>query len=184
MKKPLSYYLGNLLIISSFLGFLYIGLPVLKVYLFPSQMPSPAAREFALWIPKIKAAGKIIPDVDPWNEKEYKAALKNGIALGKGFALPGQKGVTYLFAHSSGMPWELTHYNTVFLRLGELEKGDTFTIWYKNKEFRYQVSKKKIVNPQEVTAVTGETTDEVIIQTCTPLGTDWQRLLIYAQEMK
>lgn len=184
MKKPIGYYLGNSLIVLSLVSFLYIGIPVLKVYLFPSPIPSSSSREFALWIPKIRASGKIIPNVDPWNEKEYKEALKNGIALGKGFSLPGQKGIIYLFAHSSGMPWELTHYNTVFLRLGELEKGDRFIIWYKGKEFNYIVSKKRIVNPRDVSAVTGEKTDEVIIQTCTPLGTDWQRLLIYAQEIK
>lgn len=180
MKKPLTYYIGNALILLSLAGFSYIGLPVLQAYLFPSQIPGPESRAFALWIPKIHAAGKIIPNVDPWNETAYKAALKNGIALGKGFALPGQKGVMYLFAHSSGMPWELTHYNTVFLRLGELDKGDTFTIWYKGKEYHYKVTGKKTVDPQDVNAVTNERKDEVIIQTCTPIGTDWQRLLIYA----
>lgn len=181
MKKPITYYLGNTLIILSLLGFIYIGWPVLYVYLFPAQMPSPTSRAFALWIPKIHAGGKIIPNVDPFNEAEYKSALKSGIALSKGFALPGEKGVTYLFAHSSGMPWEITHYNTVFLRLGELEKGDKITIWRNGKEFNYTVTSKKTVNPTDVEAVLGEKKDELIIQTCTPIGTDWQRLLIYAE---
>ena len=180
MKKPIAYYVGNILILLSLLGFIYIGWPVLYVHLFPTSMPSPTSRAFALWIPKIHAGGKIIPNVDPFNEDEYKKALKSGIALGKGFALPGEKGVTYLFAHSSGMPWEITHYNTVFLRLGELEEGDEITIWHNSKEFHYRVTNKKVVRPTDVKAVTGENKNELIIQTCTPIGTDWQRLLIYA----
>lgn len=180
MKKPFSYYLGNTLILFSLIGFGYIGYPIITSYLIPSPIPKATEREFALWIPKIHAAGKIIPGVDPWNETQYNAALKKGIALGKGFALPGEKGVTYLFAHSSGLPWEITHYNTVFLRLGELQPGDTITIWYKTKQYDYKVVSKKVVDPQNVQAVTEEKKDELIIQTCTPIGTDWQRLLIYA----
>ncbi|CAN5169582.1 hypothetical protein BH09PAT1_BH09PAT1_0530 [soil metagenome] len=183
MKKPLSYYVGNSLIALSLLGFIYIGYPILFVFLFPSSIPPTTSRAFSLWIPKIHAAGKIIPNVDPWNETEYKTALKNGIALGKGFALPNQSGITYLFAHSSGLPWEITHYNTVFLRLGELDKGDKITIWYLSKQYDYQVIDKKVVDPTDVTAVTGEKGDELIIQTCTPIGTDWQRLLIYAKKV-
>jgi len=181
MKKPITYYIGNSLIIFSLLGFIYIGWPVLYVYLSPSKMPPPNSRAFALWIPKIHAGGKIIPNVNPFNETEYKEALKSGIALGKGFAMPGEKGVTYLFAHSSGLPWEITHYNTVFLRLGDLEKGDKITIWHNSKEFHYVVTNKKVVNPTDVKAVTGEKKNELIIQTCTPIGTDFQRLLIYAE---
>jgi len=180
MKKTVFYYLGNTLIIASLLGFIYIGWPVLFVYLFPASPPSPTLQDFSLWIPRIHAGGKIIPNVDPFNESVYRAALKNGIALGKGFALPGESGVTYLFAHSSGLPWEITHYNTVFLRLGELEKNDEIAIWYKGKKYNYLVTSKKVVNPNDVRAVTEEKRNQLIIQTCTPIGTDWQRLLIYA----
>lgn len=181
MKNSLSYYLGNALIIFSLLGLAYVIGPVIFVYLSPPPTSSSVSHKFGLWIPKIHASGEIIANVDPFNKTEYIKALKKGIALAKGFALPGEQGVTFLFAHSSGLPWELTHYNTVFLRLGELDKGDEVIIWYKSKEFRYKVTSKKVVNPTDIKAVTEEKTNELIIQTCTPIGTDWQRLLIYAK---
>lgn len=183
MKRSWGYYLGNILIALSMFGFIYLFYPLFLAYFFPTTPPDVSSRFFALWIPKIKAAGKIIPDVDPWNAASYKPALRNGIGLAKGFAKPGEKGPIYLFAHSSGQPWEITRYNTVFLRLGELERGDTIVIWRNNKEYTYRVTSKKVVLPTEVGAVKNVKKDILIIQTCTPLGTDWKRLLIYAEEV-
>jgi len=184
MKKHLSYYLGNTLIVLSFLGFLYISYPVLTAYLFPSPPPTESMKSFAIWIPKIKAAGEIISEVDPWDKNSYQNALRFGIAHARGFAYPGEKGAIFLFAHSSGPPWEQTRYNSVFLRLGELEKGDSITIWRNGKEYQYTVTTKKVVLPQEVTAVTKVTGNQLIIQTCTPIGTDYKRLLVFATEKR
>lgn len=173
--------LGNIFIALSLFGFFYIFFPVLSAYLFPSSMPPENNREFALWIPKIKASGTIIPNVNPWNESSYREILKKGIALGQGFSVPGEKGPIYLFAHSSGPPWELTRYNTVFLRLRELEKNDSIVIWRNNKEYDYKVVDKKEISPFQIQEVTQRKDDVLIIQTCTPLGTDWKRLLIFAK---
>lgn len=183
MKKSFLYYLGNLCIIVSLLGFAFIFYPVVKAYLSPGSFAQVSADEYSLWIPRIRAAGKIIPNVNPWNEKEYKAALKHGIAQAKGTSVPGQKGTIYLFAHSSGLPWELTRYNTIFLRLGELQKGDPIYITWKGKKYTYKVREKKEIWPSDLQYIKSNK-DQLIIQTCTPIGTDLKRLLVFANQVE
>jgi LPXTG-site transpeptidase (sortase) family protein len=182
LKKPLSYYLGNALIVTSLLGFFYIGYPIIRMYLFP-QAPSPivqAATTYAIAIPKINAVAPIISQVDPFDEKAYKAALKEGVAHAKGTASPGEHGTVFLFAHSSAYPWELTRYNTVFLRLYELQIRDEITIYYKNSIYHYAVSDIKEVQPTDVEYLLEKQDHALILQTCTPIGTAFRRLLVFA----
>lgn len=181
-SKSLSYYIGTILIILSFIGFTITFYPVISIYLFPPP-PQTIIKDnyFAIWIPKIKAAGKVIENVNPWDQIEYTRALKKGIAHAKGTALPNQKGSTFLFAHSTGLPWEITHYNTIFLRLGELRNGDEIKVYYKGKEYQYLVSNKKEVWPNELNYLLDQKNDQLVLQTCTPIGTSLKRLLVFAK---
>jgi LPXTG-site transpeptidase (sortase) family protein len=179
--KSLSYYIGNLLILVSFIGFLYIFYPIIQIYLFPPtiQQNLPEVGTF-ITIPKIHAQSPVIEDVDPTNQAIYDEALKHGVAQAKGTALPGQKGTVYLFAHSSGPVWDLTHFNTIFLRLGELQKGDMIYIKRNGKDFVYRVRELKTVNPSNVSYLTNAKRTQLILQTCTPIGTSLYRLLVFA----
>ena len=85
------------------------------------------------------------------------------------------------------MPWEMTRYNTIFLRLGELSVGDEIVITRNGKELKYTVSDKKEVDPSEVNYLLQTDKTEprlnrgkLILQTCTPIGTALKRLLIFA----
>src|SRR5439155_23368849 len=123
MKKyhKVFYHLGNALIIFSFLGFLYIFYPIIQIYLFPPTINNTFSEKGTfITIPKISAQAPVVENVDPWNESAYNEVLKKGVAQAKG--------TNFYFAHSSGMPWEITRFNTIFLRLGELQKGDTIII--------------------------------------------------------
>lgn len=131
-------------------------------------------------IPKINAYAPLVDDVDPWNETEYREALTKGVAIAKGFSKPGQKGTTYIFAHSSDSPWRISSYNTVFFRLGELKEGDEIETYYNGQAYQYTVSHSIEVWPDEVEAITKTQTDQLILQTCTPIGTSLKRLLVFA----
>lgn len=131
-------------------------------------------------IPRISAYAPLIDDVDPWNETEYRSALKKGVAISKGFAKPGEAGTSFIFAHSSDSPWNITSYNTVFLRLGELKSGDKVNLYYNNQNYEYIVSHAIEVWPNEVEALTKTSGDQLILQTCTPIGTSLKRLLVFA----
>lgn len=183
-RNNIFYYLGNLFILISLLGFAYTVYPVIKIHLFPTPPPAKAeiaVEGFFLSIPKIHAYSKVIENVDPWTESVYQRALKLGVAHAKGTKLPGEKGTVFLFAHSSGSPWQVTHTNTVFLRLGELIKADSIYIDYQGKRYTYRVINKLEVWPQETKYINSIDENMLILQTCTPLGTSLKRLLIFAK---
>lgn len=184
--KHVFYYLGNTLIVLSLLGFIILFLPVLKAYFFPPQiksLQSLAVRGMFITIPKIHAQARVIPNVNPWDEKSYLPALQKGVAQAKGTSLPGEKGTVFLFAHSSGPPWQLTYANTLFLRLGELKQGDKIFITRDGKEYTYQVRGNKEVWPTEVNYLLDTRKNQLVLQTCTPIGTSFKRLLVFADPL-
>lgn len=178
-----TYYVGNLLVGISCAVFLVILLPLARAYFFPQSFVHAIPHQaFYISIPKINAQAPIIEQVDPLNESVYRTALKKGIAHAKSTALPGEKGTVYLFAHSSGMPWEQTWYNTIFLRLNELQPGDKVLVWRNGKEFTYTVYDKKIVWPTEIQYLQFHSTHDLILQTCYPIMTSFRRLLVFARQ--
>lgn len=160
--------------------FFTIFYPVISTYLFPPEIKNVAElKGDFITIPKIKAQAPLIFNVDPWTESVYKKILKKGVAHAKGTALPGEEGRSFIFAHSSGNPLEQINYNTVFLKLGDLEIGDEILINRNGQIYRYTVTQKKIVYPNEISylKVDGE---GLIVQTCWPIGTSFKRLLVFA----
>ena len=79
--------------------------------------------EYSIYIPRINARAKVIPNVDAGNPAAYNAALKLGVAEAKGLSHPGQKGTTYLFAHSTDSPVNFARYNAVFYLLDKMKVG-------------------------------------------------------------
>jgi LPXTG-site transpeptidase (sortase) family protein len=179
-KGPL-YYLGNLLIVCSLLLGFIIFYPVIATYLFPAPVKS---QEMIfgdyITIPKINAQAPIVLDVDPNDHSIYSQALKKGVAHAKGTYLPGEAGRSFLFAHSSGNPLEQTNYNTVFVKLNELNNGDEILIKRNDKVYKYKVTQKKVVYPTEIEYMEKSDIPGIIIQTCWPIGTSWKRLLVFA----
>lgn len=175
--------LGNLLILFSLIGFIYIYFPIIKLHLFLPEKPNLTEEEklFTIEIPKINAYAPVVDNVDPWIKDEYLLALQKGVAQAKGFAKPGEGGTIYLFAHSSDYPWNITYYNTVFFRLESLEIGDLVNITKDGREYKYKVIEKKEVWPNQVEFITKAKGNKLILQTCTPIGTTLKRLLVFAK---
>lgn len=142
----------------------------------------PASRDFGIVIEKINLNAPIVKNVSVTNEAEYKEALQNGVAHAKGSALPGEPGVFYLFAHSSVDFWALGKYATVFNLLPKMEVGDSITIFYQGKEYRYKVTKKEIVRGFATKFLNPAFNRPplLVLQTCYPIGTTLNRLLITA----
>lgn len=149
-----------------------------------SQTLPPASEKYELVIPKLNIEEPIIENVNVTQKKEYLAALNYGIAKAAGTSLPGQPGIHYYFAHSSGKP-ELGSRAATFANLNQLEQGDRVYIYRNYSIYPYFVTKKQIVPPTDVSTLTATTPfEQVVLQTCWPLGTDWQRLLVIAEPIK
>src|SRR4030042_2720793 len=140
--------------------------------------------KFELVIPKLQITAPVVANIDPADEKAYDLALKNGIAHAKGSSFPGQKGSVYLFAHSSNYLWETSPYRAVFYRLKDLQKTDKIVIAFNGKVYLYEVLDKKYVKGGEVSwlmPAIDQEEERLVLQTCWPPSTDWQRLVIVAQ---
>lgn len=141
-----------------------------------------ADNEFSLIIPKIGVNSKVVTDVDPTNEVQYQKALKIGLAHARNTSFPDQEGLTYIFGHSVGNPWEVKYYNAVFYLLPKLEKNDEIIVVYKGKNYLYQVQEKKVTSASDVSYLVSNSKEKLLVlQTCWPPGTLWQRMVIIAK---
>lgn len=136
--------------------------------------------EYIISIPRVNLSATIVPNVNANNEVEYQEKLKEGVAHAKNSAFPGQDGTTYLFAHSTDSIINIRQYNAEFYALKDLEPGDEINIKLNNVIFKYEVSSKQIVNPEDLDALEN-TESNLILSTCWPPGTNWQRLIVYAK---
>ena len=141
----------------------------------------PRDANFGIVIPKINANAKIIPNVDPYNAKEYQLALTQGVAHAKGAVFPGRVGNSFLFAHSSVNFYEASRYNSIFYLAHKLDKGDEIDVYVNKEKFVYTVTEKKFVSPTDVSYLTQKTDKKLLtLMTCWPPGTTFERLLIIA----
>ncbi len=142
----------------------------------------PVSTEYGIVIEKINANAKIVPGVNPGNEREYVSALQTGVAEALGSTPPGIPGNLYLFSHSTDAPWNIIRFNAIFYLLRELEIGDRVIIFYKDKRYDYIVFDKTIASPQDISFLTNRYNTPVLtLQTCDPPGTLLNRLIVRAK---
>lgn len=153
----------------------------------PRQVAEEAAEygvptDFSIVIPKISAKARIIPNVDPADEKAYKTALKQGVAHATGTKFPGNKGIVYLFAHSTNSPVNISRYNAVFYLLKELRQGDQIIVFFAGQKYVYQVTERLVTAADDTQWLTKQEKEErLVLQTCWPPGTSQKRLLVIAR---
>ena len=147
-----------------------------------SYVLSPNDNEMELVIPKIAVRTQVLANVDPNREAEYDSILSNKAAHALGSSLPGEKGLIYLFGHSTNSIFNKDFFNPVFYSVKNLEVGDQIALLYKGKVYVYKVDEKMVVNADDFTAVkAGKDEEKLVLQTCWPPGTSWKRLLIIAR---
>ncbi len=183
MSKKIQKRIGEAMITTAILGLTSIYYPYVKELLFPAVYTVEEKRsvEFSIEIPSLNVFSKVIERVDAFNKDIYIEELKKGVAHAKNSKLPGEGGTVYLFAHSSDVPWRITRYNTAFFKLENVKNGDKILINRNGEKFEYEVFDKKVVWPNEVEYLKEDQGDILILQTCTPIGTDLQRLLVIAK---
>ena len=147
------------------------------------QILTPVDTVFGILIPKIGANARIFPNVDPSNPDAFLPILRHGVAHAQGTFFPGQAGNIYLFAHSTDNFWDVGRYNAIFYLLKDLKKGDDVVVFSQNIRHNYAVTNSRIINPSDVSYITDAKTGKemLILQTCWPPGTAWQRLMVFAE---
>ncbi|MFC1600507.1 sortase [Patescibacteria group bacterium] len=137
---------------------------------------------FSIVIPKISATSNVIANVDASSPDEYQEALKKGVAHAKGTYFPGQNGNIFLFSHSTDSPLNFARYNAIFYLLKKLDKEDEIIIYFADKRYDYEVVDKLTTDVNDTSWLSTKAGEErLILMTCDPPGTTWNRLLVIAE---
>lgn len=200
--KKIIFYTGTLIVAISilYLGYLYEplfkSLTKYKLSRFTPRVDLEntenlvqiSDNDFYVLIPKISAKSNIISNVSPYNKEEYLAVLaKDEVAHSKTSSVPGlgTNNTTYIFAHSTQQNLNMVRKNSVFYLLGELATNDLIYIKYHGNFYKYRVYDKKVVSYKEADYLNykDESREVLILQTCWPIGTNWKRLLVFAERI-
>jgi LPXTG-site transpeptidase (sortase) family protein len=139
---------------------------------------------FSLSIPSLKIdQAKVTTNVASSKKEVYFPILEQSIAHYKGTSLPGQEGDVFLYGHSV-LPqfFNTDDYMTIFSTLHKIKNEDQVIIEYGTREYRYQVYKKEVVDPDsiEVLDKSGVGDKTLTLMTCSPPGTYLKRLVVTA----
>lgn len=143
---------------------------------------TPVDTDFGIVIPKIDANAPIVANVDPYDSNAYQQALAHGVAQAQGSGVPTDNKTMFLFAHASGDLLMARRYNSIFYLLNKMEADDEITIYYRNLPYTYHVTAVKTVAPDAVNYLENTPDTDLILMTCTPPGTTWKRLLVFAKQ--
>lgn len=207
-KKILSW-LGTIFLAVGLFLFLYYALPIalteIRYRLFQRQMTQleeqakkegkaldltgtifdPVDPNFSLVIPKIGVNAKVFSEVDPADPKAYGPALEKGIAHAKGSCYPDEGCTVYLFSHSTNYLFNIAQYHAYFYLLKEIKYGDEIRVYYQGQRYNYRAIDRKLLKSNQLSEINDTLTqNRLILQTCWPPGTTWQRLLIFAEPME
>lgn len=117
-------------------------------------------------------------------EEDIQSSLENGVVHYPGTARPGQAGNFFVTGHSSYFPWAPGKFKSVFARLGELNVGDEYWVYYGGDKFRYVIEGKKEIKPSDVSVLDQPISKRMgTLMTCTPIGTTLRRLILTAKEV-
>ncbi len=138
-------------------------------------------------IPKIGVQAPVIYDVTSLKENYIQNKLKNGVVhypIPGASSVPGQDGNTVIIGHSSNDVFNDGDYKFIFVQLDRLQKGDIFYLNYKGTRYTYSVTKKEVILPTQVNKLVLPTTKPMAtLITCTPPGTAWKRLAVFAEQI-
>jgi LPXTG-site transpeptidase (sortase) family protein len=138
---------------------------------------------------QIPSLGVTTPIVFPptASNEDVTEYLKSGVALYPGTARIGQQGNAFIFGHSSNYSWIKSDYNRIFATLPNVQVGSEIIAIQNGVEYKYRIFDKFEVMPDE-TWVLGSNPGNwsqrknlLTLMTCTPVGSNARRLIIWAE---
>jgi sortase A len=135
-------------------------------------------------IPKINVEIPVIYTVTTIDANAVENALEGGVVHYADTAEPGQDGNGVIVGHSSNNIFNQGKYKFAFVLLSRLESGDTFYLQKDGVRYTYQVYKKSIVSPTDVSVLGLQDKSATFsLITCDPPGTSTNRLVVVGQQI-
>lgn len=135
-------------------------------------------------IPKINVEAPVVYGVDTINDAAIAKALENGVVHYADTAVPGRNGNIVIVGHSSSNIFNVGKYKFAFVLLSRLNVGDTFFLQKDGKRYTYQIYKKEVIKPTNVSvlAPTDKLATATLI-TCDPPGTNLNRMVVVGEQI-
>lgn len=138
-------------------------------------------KQNTLEIPRISISAPII-----FSRSSDKASLTKDLNMGvvyyPGSVNPGEKGEIVILGHSAPTGWPKIKYDWVFSDLENLSIGDVIFIDANNKQYKYVVKSKDIIQRGEEANSSGSiSNNNLILISCWPPGKDFQRIVVRAE---
>ena len=136
-----------------------------------------------IFIPKIN---KNVPLVSVPNHKNWKSlentiqkGLQNGVVVHPVSRDPGQLGNFFVTGHSSYYAWDRGKFKDVFALLHEVDPGDQVEVYWEGKKYVYLMREEKVVPPTQISVLNQPKNKSILtLMTCTPVGTNKNRLIL------
>lgn len=145
---------------------------------------SAVGKEPKIIIPKINLEAPIVDSIGENTEDAIQAGLENGVALYPFTGKPGEKANPIFFGHSSNNLFNKGKYKFVFVRLHQLQVGDTYAINYNGVQYVYKIFSREVVTPDRVDVLYAQPKPVMsTLITCDPPGTSDLRLVLQAEQI-
>lgn len=135
----------------------------------------------SITIPAINVQAPVITNETSTEDPKVQLSLQKGVLLYGNSAKPNESGNTVIVGHSSGRIWKPGDYKWVFTLLDKLKPGDEIVVSYQGIPYVYRVTGSMVVSPQNQEILRPTTKPTLTLITCTPVGTDKNRLAVTAE---
>jgi sortase A len=191
--KSFAFSMGFAAVITGALFFVTNNEKFLVPFVQPSRVAAAApiitdgtiiGPEAKVIIPKINLEAGVVDGVTDNSETSLWDALEKGVVIYPFTPRPGERGNTVLFGHSSNNIFNNGVAKFVFVRLHQLEIGDTYAINYGGKQYVYKIFNRVVVHKDQVEYLydTPRPVMSTLI-TCDPPGTGYYRLILQAEQI-
>jgi sortase A len=131
----------------------------------PLPMPTPGPEQAVrIQIPAIEVDAPIV-EGDDWE------SLKQGAGHHIGSANPGERGNCIISAHND-------IFGEIFRRLPELDPGNEIFVHTASQVYRYVVTQKHYIEPNEVSVMESTSSPVLTLISCYPYGIDTHRIVV------
>ncbi len=136
-----------------------------------------------IYIPRIDKNVPLVsvPQHKNWEnlENNIQSGLQKGVVVHPVSRDPGDFGNFFVTGHSSYYAWDKGKFKDVFALLHEVDPGDTVEVYWEGKKYVYLMREEKVVSPTEISVLNQPKNKSIItLMTCTPVGTNKNRLIL------
>lgn len=121
--------------------------------------------------------------VDSRQNEDVLEGLKGGVVRYGQTANPGETGNSFIVGHSSNYAWAEGDYKQVFANLDSLSLKDEAMIYYQGQKYTYETIEKKVISPNDFSAVEQTSDKRITLMTCWPIGTTENRLVVIFKQV-